>query len=432
MYFMECLGKNQDNHLTIGGMDVQALADKYGTPLYIMDEDVIRNNCRIYKHALEKYYNGNGMVLYASKAFSCKHICRVAAAEGMGLDVVSGGELYTALAAGFPPERIYFHGNNKTADELQMAIDRHVGRIVVDNVFELRQLNGLAERAGAVCDILFRIKPGIDAHTHEFIMTGQIDSKFGAAMDNGEADELMQAALAMEHVNIVGIHCHIGSQIFEFEPFLAAAEKMISYLAHLKGKYGLELRELNLGGGYGIKYLETDDPIPFDEYIKNISVRIKERCAAQGLALPKVLMEPGRSLVAPAGITVYTVGAVKHIPDVRTYVSVDGGMCDNPRYILYESKYEALKVNGPDTPKEQTVTIAGKRCESGDIIIRDYEMPAIAPGERIAVLATGAYNYSMASNYNRIPRPPVVTVRGGKDQLIVKRESYEDIIQNDL
>lgn len=432
MFIMECLGVNEKNNLTIGGLDVSDLAKEYGTPLYLMDEDKIRENCRVYKNAMDKYYDGNGLVLYASKAFSCVHICKVAKEEGFGLDVVSGGELYTALKADFPMDKVYFHGNNKTRDELKLAVDSNVGRIVVDNRFELEILSQIAIDAGKDVSISFRIKPGIDAHTHDFVMTGQIDSKFGVALETGEAEDIIKYASNLPNIKVVGVHCHIGSQIFDIDPFLLAAEKMTNFIADIKDKHSVEITELNLGGGYGIKYTNSDDPVPYDEYIKSVSQVVKDITQKRGIVLPKIVMEPGRSIVAPTGITVYSVGTVKEIPGVRTYVSVDGGMADNPRYIMYESKYDALMVNNPSAKGEKVVTIAGKCCESGDILIKDIKMPEIHAGDLLAVLATGGYNYSMSSNYNRIPRPPVVMVKDGESKIVVKRESYEDIIKNDL
>lgn len=432
MFLMKSLGKNKKGHLTIGGADVCDLAKKYGTPLYIMDEDNIRENCRLYVDSINKFYDGNGLVLYASKAFSCKYIYKIAKEEGLGVDVVSGGELYTALASGFDASKIYFHGNNKTNDELKLALDNNVGRIVVDNFDELNRLNEMSKSMNKVTKILFRIKPGIDAHTHDFIMTGQIDSKFGVALETGEAEEIIAYANKLENVEVVGVHCHIGSQIFDIDPFIAAAEVMMNFISKIKDKYGHLISELNLGGGYGIKYLDTDNPIAYDKYIEKISVVVKEIANKNNIPVPKILMEPGRSLVAPSGITVYTVGSVKEIPNVRTYVSVDGGMGDNPRYILYQSKYDALLPEKPDAEKTNTVTIAGKCCESGDLLAKDIKMPEIKSGDLLAVLATGAYNYSMASNYNRIPRPPVIMVSGGKDKVVIKRETYEDLIKNDL
>lgn len=431
-FVMNCLSVDNNKDLCIGGVSVEKLAEEYGTPSYIMDEDKIRENCRVYTNAMKHYYDGNGLVLYASKALSCKYIYKVAKEEGLGVDVVSGGELYTALKADFPAEKIYFHGNNKTADELKMALMNGVGRIVVDNIFELELLNGLAGELGKKADIMFRIKPGIDAHTHSFVQTGQIDSKFGVALETGEAEEIIVAANAMDNVNVVGVHCHIGSQIFELAPFELAAEKMMNFIGDMKDKHGILLKELNLGGGYGIKYTENDTPIDYDKYIQAVSEVVRGISEKRGVELPFIVMEPGRSLVSEAGLTVYRVGAVKEIPNIRTYISVDGGMGDNPRYILYESEYEAVRVHDPLAEKTVTATIAGKCCESGDILIKDAKLPEIKTGDMIAVLATGAYNYSMASNYNRIPRPPIVMVSGGKSKLAVKRESYDDLILNDL
>ena len=432
MFVSEDLSVNEKGHLVIGQNDTVELAKEFGTPLYVLDEDLFRKNCRVYKNAMDKYYNGNGLVLYANKAFCTLHTCKVVAEEGLGADVVSGGELYTAIKAGFPMDRIYFHGNNKTVEELEMAVENGVGHIICDNIDELERLNEIAKAHGVVQDIMFRIKPGIDAHTHSFIQTGQIDSKFGVALENGEAFEIYKKAHEMSNVNPDGIHCHIGSQIFEIEPFIKAAEVMMNFAGDLKDELGLEIKKLNLGGGYGIMYTENDDPVPYDEYIKHVSEQVKATAAARGLNVPFILMEPGRSIVAPAGITLYTVGGVKDIKNVRKYVSVDGGMGDNPRYILYESEYAAVVANMANAPRVEKVTIAGKCCESGDLIAKDIEMPEINVGDTLAVLATGAYNYSMASNYNRIPRPAVVAVSGGKAKIIVKRETFEDIIANDV
>ena len=432
MFVSEDLSVNDKHHLVIGKNDTVDLAKKYGTPLYVLDEDLIRKNCRVYKEAMDKYYGGNGLVLYANKAFCSLYTCRIVAEEGLGADVVSGGELYTAIKAGFPMDKIYFHGNNKTEEELEMAVENGVGHIICDNIYELKMLNDIAKKHGVVQSIMFRIKPGIDAHTHSFIRTGQIDSKFGVALENGEAFEIYQMAHEMSNVNPDGIHCHIGSQIFDIEPFTQAAEVMMNFAGDLKDKLGLEIKKLNLGGGYGIRYTENDDPVPYDEYIKHVSETVKETAKKRGIEIPLILMEPGRSIIAPAGITLYTVGGIKDIKNVRKYVSVDGGMGDNPRYILYESEYDAVVANKADAEKTQKVTIAGKCCESGDILAKDIMMPEIEVGDTLAVLATGAYNYSMASNYNRIPRPAVVAVKDGESRVVVKRESFEDIIRNDV
>lgn len=432
MFVSENLTVNEENHLCIGGLDTVKLAKEYGTPLYVLDEDLFRKNCRTYKTAIEKYYNGNGLVLYANKALCTLHTCKVAMEEGLGADVVSGGELYTAIKAGFPIDKIYFHGNNKTDEELIMAVSSGVGHIIVDNEYELVRLNDIAKEKGVVQNIMFRIKPGVDAHTHSFIQTGQIDSKFGVALENGEAFEIYEKAHKLSNVNPDGIHCHIGSQIFDVEPFMKAAEIMMNFAGDLKDKLGLMIKKLNLGGGYGIMYTENDDPVPYDEYIKHVADVVKNTANKRGLEIPQILMEPGRSISAPAGITLYTVGGIKDIKNIRKYVSVDGGMGDNPRYILYESEYSGVIANKAGDERTDKVTVAGKCCESGDLLMRDTMLQPSEPGDILAVFATGAYNYSMASNYNRIPRPAMIAVSNGEAKVIVKRESYEDIIKNDI
>ncbi len=432
MFVSENLSVNEKNHLVIGKNDTVELAEKFGTPLYVLDEDLFRKNCRIYKEAIEKYYDGNGLVLYANKALCCMHTCKVVAEEGLGADVVSGGELYTAIKAGFPMDKIYFHGNNKTPDEIDLAVKSGVSHIVVDNVYELDKVNAAAEKYGTVQPIMFRIKPGIDAHTHNFVRTGQIDSKFGVALENGEAFDIVKRAMEYKNVTVDGVHCHIGSQIFDIEPFCLAAEVMMRFIGEVKSKLGLEVKKLNLGGGYGIRYTENDDPIEYGEYIKHVSDVVKKAAAENNVDVPFILMEPGRSIVAPAGITLYTVGGIKDIKNVRKYVSVDGGMCDNPRYILYGSDYTAVAANHASDKYEEVVTVAGKCCESGDLILENKLMQKLEVGDTLAVLATGAYNYSMASNYNRIPRPPIVAVSNGEAKVIVKRETYDDLIANDV
>ncbi len=428
----ETLKMNSAGHLEIGGCDTIELVKKHGTPLYVMDEMVIRNNCRMYKEALDKYYDGNGLVLYASKAFCTIAACKIAHQEGLGLDVVSGGELYTAIKAGFPMEKVYFHGNNKTIDEIEMGIDNNIGRFVVDNETELNNIEKIATVKGKKVKILFRIKPGIDANTHEAVMTGQIDSKFGVGIENGEAYDIIAKAAKMENIEVVGIHCHIGSQIFGLEPFMKTAEVMINFIADIRDKLNIQLNELNLGGGFGIRYTEKDAHLEYDKFVESVSKVVKKVANEKGIKELFILIEPGRSIVGSAGITLYEVGNVKNIEGIRKYISVDGGMCDNPRYALYESEYTALLANKPKSTKDEVVTIAGKCCESGDLIAKDIKMPKTQAGDIIAVLATGAYNYSMAMNYNRLGKPPVVLVKDGKDRLIVRRETYEDIIRNDI
>lgn len=432
MYVSDCIGINGSGHLTVGGCDTVELAKEYGTPAYIFDENEIRKNLRTFRDSMNEYYGGNGLAVYASKAFCCKEMCRICAQEGTGIDVVSGGELYTALSVGFPAENIVFHGNNKTPAELRSAVENGVGRIVVDNIYELETLSAIAVELGKTAGIMFRIKPGIDAHTHDFIKTGQIDSKFGFALETGEAMEAVKKAVGMPGIKLRGLHCHIGSQIFDIDPFELAAKVMLELFKAVKDETGVELEELNLGGGFGIKYLESDCPVPYGEYMKNVSAVVREYSAKLGLKMPFVLIEPGRSVVGAAGLTLYTVGCVKKIPDIRTFVSVDGGMSDNPRYALYHADYEVVCANKANEERTEIVTVAGKCCESGDLIQENTKLQSVEPGDILAVLSTGAYNYSMASNYNRIPRPPVVMVRDGESRIVVKRETYEMVADCDV
>ncbi len=432
MYVSDCIDINSAGHLTVGGCDTVELAAEFGTPVYVFDENEIRKNLRTFRDSMNEYYGGNGLAVYASKAFNCKEMCRICAQEGTGIDVVSGGELYTALSIGFPAENIVFHGNNKTYSELCAAVENGVGRIVVDNIDELEMLSGIASAKGKTAGIMFRIKPGIDAHTHDFIKTGQIDSKFGFALETGEAMEAVKKALATPNVKLRGLHCHIGSQIFDIDPFELAAKVMLEFFKAVKDETGVELEELNLGGGFGIKYLESECPKPYGEYMKNVSAVVREYCDKLGLRMPFVLIEPGRSVVGAAGLTLYTVGSVKNIPGIRTYVSVDGGMTDNPRYALYRADYEIVCANKANEERCETVTVAGKCCESGDLIQENTRLQNVESGDILAVLSTGAYNYSMASNYNRIPRPPVVMVKDGEARIVVKRETYEQVSANDI
>ena len=432
MYVSDCISVNERGHLTIGSYDTVELAKQFGTPAYIYDENEIRKNLREFKKSIDDNYGGNGLVVYASKAFCCKEMCRICEQEGTGIDVVSGGELYTALSVDFPTDKIVFHGNNKTCDELEMAVQNDVGRVIVDNVFELETLNEIAAKHGKTVGIMLRIKPGIDAHTHDFVKTGQIDSKFGFALETGEAMEGIKKALEMPHIKLKGLHCHIGSQIFDLDPFELAATVMLDLFKEVKEQTGVELEELNLGGGFGIKYLKSDRPRPYGDYMRKVSDVVNRYSAELGLKTPFILIEPGRSVVGAAGLTLYTVGAVKKIPDVRTYVSIDGGMGDNPRYALYQSHYELICANKASEKREATVTVAGKCCESGDLIQEWTHIQPVEPGDIIAVLSTGAYNYSMASNYNRIPRLPVIMVKDGKARVVVKRETYEQITECDV
>lgn len=432
MFVSENLSVNEKGNLTVGGVDTVELAKQFGTPLYVMDENLIRKHVQSYKNSIDKFYGGNGLVCYASKAFCCVEMCRVMKDEGIGLDVVSIGEMYTAKKAGVDFSKVCFHGNNKTDEELEYALEMNVGRIIVDNIYELERLNALAEKKGVKAGIMFRVKPGIDAHTHNFIMTGQIDSKFGFALETGEAMEAVKKAISCPNIQLKGLHCHIGSQIFDIAPFIEAAQVMLKFIADIKAQENYEIAELNLGGGFGIMYTENDDPVPYENYMEKVSVAVKESCDKYGIRQPFILMEPGRSIAGPAGITLYTCGGVKEIPNIRTYISVDGGMTDNPRYALYQSEYDAVVANKAGREKDAKVTIAGKCCESGDLVGENMSIQTAEPGDIIAVCATGAYNYSMSSNYNRIPKPAVVFVKDGKAREVVKRETLEDIIRNDI
>lgn len=432
MFVSENLDVNNAGHLTIGGVDTVELAKEYGTPLYVMDEQMIRKTLRRFHDSMKKYYDGRGEVHYASKAFSCMEMCRVVASEGDGLDAVSIGELYTAYKAGFPMDKVGFHGNNKTDEELRFALKVGVGHIIVDNISELHRLEAISAEMKIKPDIMFRIKPGIDAHTHDFVKTGQIDSKFGFALETGEAFEAVKEAINCKNVNLSGLHCHIGSQIFDIAPFEEAAKVMLGFIAKIKNELGFEVKGLNLGGGFGIKYLDEHDPAPFEVYLERVSGVVRSECEKLRINPPFMYIEPGRSIAAPAGITLYTVGARKEIPNIRTYISVDGGMADSPRYILYGSEYEAIVANKAKEERGEKVTIAGKCCESGDLIGENMPLQHAESGDIIAVCATGAYNYSMSSNYNRLQKPAVVFVNEGESRVVVKRETLDDIIRNDI
>ncbi|EXX88246.1 diaminopimelate decarboxylase [Paenibacillus darwinianus] len=422
---------NAKGHLEIGGCDVRDLAAEFGTPLYIVDEALVRQRAREYVDA----FRASGLkfqVAYASKAFSVMAMCAIAEQENLSLDVVSDGELYTALKAGFPAQRIHFHGNNKTPEEINMALDANIGCFVVDNFIELDLLNALAGEKGKKVNVLLRITPGVEAHTHEFISTGQTDSKFGFDLGNGAAYEGIKQAAELANLNVLGVHSHIGSQIFEVEGFRMAVDRVAAFAVQIRDELGLTFQVINLGGGFGIRYTEADAPLPVSTYVKAITDAIISHFTEAKFPLPEIWVEPGRSMVGDAGTTLYTVGTSKDIPGVRKYVAVDGGMTDNPRPALYDSKYEAVLANRANDPKEETVSIAGKCCESGDMLIWDLELPKVQTGDLLAVFCTGAYNYAMASNYNRIRRPAVVFVKDGEASLAVKRESLDDIVVNDV
>jgi len=422
---------NDQGHLEIGGVDATQLTQQFGTPLYVFDEALVRQRCREFVEA----FKASGLkfqVAYASKAFCVMAMCRLAAEEGMSLDVVSDGELYTALQAGFPAERIHFHGNNKTIEEIEMAIDAKIGCFVVDNFAELHTLNAIAGEKRQKVKVLFRVTPGVEAHTHEFISTGQTDSKFGFDLGNGSAFRALEEAKALPHIEILGVHSHIGSQIFEVEGFRMAAERVATFAVHVRKELDLTFRVINLGGGFGIRYIEGHTPLPMATYVKAITDAIKENFGSNDYPLPEIWIEPGRSIVGDAGTTLYTIGSTKEIPGVRKYVAVDGGMSDNPRPALYDAQYEAMLANRATEQPEEVVSIAGKLCESGDMLIWDLNLPKVEPGDILAVSCTGAYNYAMASNYNRVRRPAVVFVKDGQADLVVKRETFENVAGNDL
>jgi diaminopimelate decarboxylase len=417
--------------LIFDSCDTLALARKYGTPLYVMSERMVRERLRAIKEQFIDRYPGAGAV-FASKALQTLDICRIVAEEGLGLDVVSGGELYAASKAKFPMEKVYFHGNSKTADELAMALDYGVGRIVVDNLDELELLDSLALSRGLRAAILFRINPGVDSHTHEYISTGHVDSKFGMPLDLSVRDAYLGRALACKGVELLGFHFHVGSQLHSNESHRKATEAALGLMKDAKARYGFVTKELNLGGGFGVRYNDDDEAKPLRYFTDALMQDISERCAALGLDTPRVTIEPGRWIVAEAGLTLYTVGSVKTIPGLKTYVGVDGGMPDNPRPALYDARYEATIADRHDEPRDTVVTVAGKCCESGDILIKDIGLQAPKRGDTLAVFATGAYNHSMASNYNRLPRPAMVLVDAGRDRLSVRRESFDDLIAREL
>lgn len=429
----EQLTENQINaagHLTIGGCDAIELAHKYGTPLVVYDVSKIRDQIRRF----EKVFNTNHVdhaVSYASKAFAAVAMYQVAAAEGAHIDVVSGGELYTALKADFPMDRVSFHGNNKSREELQMAIRHHVGVIILDNFHEIDLLADLLEENDARIKVMLRITPGISAHTNKYIQTGQVDSKFGFDLQSGQADAALEKVLANPRMEMLGLHAHIGSQIFELAGFEGVADKLVAVAAHWQDKYGYQARVINVGGGFGIRYVSTDHPLMPENFVDAIIKAIKKTVAKTNLAMPAIWIEPGRSIVGPAGYNLYTVGSRKDVPGLKPYVTVDGGMGDNIRPALYQAQYETVLANDPKAPIMEHVRLAGKYCESGDILSQDQGLPKTKPGDVLAMLDTGAYGYSMASNYNRNPRPAVVFVENGHDQLVIERESYADLVHLD-
>jgi len=422
----------KNNTLYFGNHDTTKLIEKYGSPVYIMDEEKIRHNMQIYLNSMKKYFGNDALPLFASKAASFKQLYRIAAEEEIGTDVVSCGELYTAKEAGFPLDKIYFHGNNKTDEDIEFAIQNGIGYFVADNAEEIDSIDAIAKKYNIIQKILLRITPGIDPHTYEAVATGKVDSKFGFAIITGAAEKITNYTLSKSNIKLCGFHCHVGSQVFDSDVYIASSKIMLEFIAHMQ-KNNFITEELNLGGGYGVRYTEKDPIIDIDENIKILAEEMKKTASELNINLPKIRMEPGRSIVADAGITLYTVGSVKIIPEYKNYVSVDGGMTDNPRYALYKSPYTVIAANKAKEICNFSCSVVGRCCESGDIIQENVMLPSsIKRGDILAVLTTGAYNYSMASNYNRIPRLPIIMINGDNDYVAVKRESFEDIVRNDI
>ncbi|MCQ5030449.1 diaminopimelate decarboxylase [Flavonifractor sp. DFI.6.63] len=424
---------SESGRLLFAGQDTVELARQYGTPLYLMDEDKIRENCRVYAAAFQKHFGDRARPLYASKANSFKRIYEIMKEEQMGIDVVSSGEIYTALQAGYDLSRAYFHSNNKTDEDIRYSMENGIGYFVADNVEEIRAIEAEAARRGVRQKVLLRLTPGIDPHTYEAIATGKVDSKFGSAIETGQAEEITAFTLQQPHVELVGFHCHVGSQVFAEDVFERAAVIMLEFVAAMKNKYGYMAQQLDLGGGYGVRYVESDPDLDVDTKVGEVAAAIRQACARLEIDLPEIHMEPGRSIVGAAGMTLYTAGTVKKIPGYKNYVSVDGGMPDNPRFALYGASYTCLLANKMNEPAGFECSVVGRCCESGDIIQEHVMLPAsVGRGDIVAVCTTGAYNYSMASNYNRLPRPPIVMLRGGGEHYVaVRRESLEDLCRND-
>ena len=424
--------RGPDGALQLGGVDVRALAAEHGTPVLVLDEDDLRARCRAWRTAFDGWPSG-GDVAYAGKAFLSKAVVRIVAEEGLGLDVCTGGELAVALAAGFPPDRLWFHGNNKSVAELTRAVAAGLRTVVLDSFEELVRLAAIAERAGVRQRVYVRVTPGVEAHTHEYVQTGQEDQKFGFSLASGAAAEAVRRVLGLPSLELTGVHCHIGSHIFDTHGFSLAAHRMVELLAAVRDEHGIELPELDLGGGHGIAYTAADDPMSIADHAAGLRTIVEKECAAAGLAVPRVVVEPGRAVIGPTTVTLYEVGTVKELPGLRTYVSVDGGMSDNIRTALYDARYTAVLASRASTAEPRNVTLCGKHCESGDIVVHDVPMPAdLAPGDLVAVPASGAYHRSMASNYNHVPRPPVVAVKDGVARVLVRRETEHDLLALDV
>ncbi|MCQ2548053.1 MAG: diaminopimelate decarboxylase [Clostridia bacterium] len=429
----ENISISKDGILEFAGVEVTQLAEKYGTPLYLLDEERIRNNCRIYKEVFKKYFGEDSYPLFASKALSFKGIYRIMEEEGMGIDVVSIGEMYTALKAGYDLSKAYFHSNNKTDDDIAYAMDNKIGCFVADNVEEIKVIEREAEKRGIIQKVMLRITPGIDPHTYKEVATGKVDSKFGSAIETNQAHEITHYTIKQPHCDLIGFHCHVGSQVFGENIFERAAFRMIDFIAELKRELNFDCKVLDLGGGFGVKYTEDDPDMNLDEKIADVAEACQKACKRYNVKMPAIHMEPGRSLVADAGMTLYTVGTVKQIPGFKNYVSVDGGMADNPRYAFYRSAYTCYIANKMFEEADMKADLVGRCCESGDIIQPDIMVPSsVGRYDIAAVCTTGAYNYSMASNYNKLGIPPIVMLNRGKDKLAVRRESLEDLISRDI
>ena len=423
----------KDGILHFAGQNTVELAKKYGTPLYLMDEDKIREKCRAYKAAFAKHFGGNSQPLYASKANCFKRIYEIMTEEGMGIDVVSSGEIYVAKEAGFDLSHAFFHSNNKTDEDIAYAIENGIGYFVADNVEEVKAVEAEAAKRGIKQKLMLRITPGIDPHTYEAIATGKVDSKFGSSIETGQAEEIVLYALAQPHIELMGYHCHVGSQVFGEDIFERAAEVMLEFLAEMRDKHGYTAPILDLGGGYGVRYVESDPYLDIETKVGEVAAAVKATCEKLNLEMPEIHMEPGRSIVADAGMTLYTAGTVKKIPGYKNYVSVDGSMCDHIRYALYGSAYTCYLANKMDEECDFEASVVGRCCESGDIIQEHVMMPSsVGRYDTVAVCTTGAYHYSMASNYNRLPKPPIVMLSGGENYVAVKRESFADLCKNDL
>ena len=429
----ENISRNESGELCFAGMELSPLAEKYGTPLYLYDEARVRHNCRVYLEAVREGFGEEARVMYASKAASFKRLYEIVKEEGLGVDVVSCGEIYTASLAGFPLENAYFHSNNKTDADVEFAIKNGVGCFVVDNAEELFAIDEIAAKYGKKQKIMLRITPGIDPHTYAAVATGKVDSKFGSAIETGQAEAITSLALTFENLELAGFHCHVGSQIFDADIYLATSKVMLNFVADMEKELGFICSDLDIGGGLGVRYVESQPVLDIKKTILAVAESMKATAKELGISLPRISLEPGRSIVADAGLTLYTVGTVKRIPGYKSYVSVDGGMTDNPRFALYGSPYTILPVEGEVGEDAEICSIVGRCCESGDILQENVLMRSdVQRGDLLACLTTGAYHYSMASNYNRIPRPPIVMLNDGDSYLAVKRETIEDIVRLDI